>query len=362
MGTVVLDGVGKSFDGVWACSQVDLTIEKGEFFTFLGPSGCGKTTLLRLIAGFITPQSGAVYIDGHDVTHLPPEKRNVGMVFQNYSLFPYLNVRQNIEYGLTIQKKSARERKDIASLYMDMVGLADFGERRISELSGGEQQRVALARSLAVEPEVLLLDEPLSNLDARLRDKMRAEIKALQRRLGITTIFVTHDQTEALTLSDRIAVFDKGRVVQVGTPHQVYDTPRNVLVAKFVGDTNIFSATLANGTARLENGMSHGSESGPESRLELRVPSAENGTCHLSIRPQNIRLSHTPVNEPNSFKVRLVERQLNGLWIDTIVQVGEITLRVAELNTVSLAAGPEPQPGDTLWATLPETAIRLLYE
>lgn len=345
---VVLDGVGKSFDGAWACSHVDLSIRKGEFFTLLGPSGCGKTTLLRLVAGFITPQSGAVHIDGQDMTHTPPEKRRVGMVFQNYSLFPYLSVRQNIEYGLAVQKKTARERREIASLYMDMVGLAGFGERRVTDLSGGEQQRVALARSLAVEPDVLLLDEPLSNLDARLRDRMRVEIKSLQKRLGITTIFVTHDQTEALTLSDRIAVLDRGRVVQVGTPQEVYNSPRSVFVARFVGDTNLFQVELVDGRARLEDG------------LELRVPDASGGGRHLSIRPQDISLSKEAVHEPNSFRGRLVERQLHGVWIDSIVRVGETVFRVAELNSVS--RGTDLLPGDEVWATLPENALRLLED
>ena len=346
MGSVVLGGVEKTFDSVKACSQIDLSIRKGEFFTFLGPSGCGKTTLLRLIAGLITPQSGAVFIGGNDVTHLPPEKRKVGMVFQNYSLFPYLTVRQNIEYGLDIQKKSAAEKKKITDYYMDMVGLSGFGERGVNELSGGEQQRVALARSLAVEPEVLLLDEPLSNLDARLRDKMRSEIKSLQKRLGITTIFVTHDQTEALTLSDRIAVFNKGSVVQVGTPQDIYDNPENVFVASFVGDTNLFEVAVSTGVASLEGGM------------ELKL-SASCGTGNLlSVRPQNIKLSAQAVNDPNTFEGRLIERQLNGVWIDSVVQLGEKVLQVAELNSVDLST--QLQPGDTVWVTFPESGLRLL--
>jgi len=332
--------------GFLACSQIGLCVNKGEFFTFLGPSGCGKTTLLRLIAGFITPQSGAVFIDGNDVTHLPPEKRKVGMVFQNYSLFPYLNVSQNIEYGLSIQKKNGHERRKIVEFYMEMVGLAGFGERRVTDLSGGEQQRVALARSLAVEPEVLLLDEPLSNLDASLRDKMRAEIKSLQKRLGITTIFVTHDQTEALTMSDRIAVFNKGRVVQVGTPQEIYDTPGNVFVAGFVGDTNLFRGERAGAIVRIETGM------------ELSVPETSGSGSWLSIRPQNVRLSSEPAHEPNTFQGRLVGRQLNGVWIDSIVEVGQTVLRAAELNTFDSGSGL--LIGDLIWITLPEKGFRFL--
>lgn len=346
MGAVELQAVEKSFEGVRACARIDLSIQKGEFFTFLGPSGCGKTTLLRLIAGFIAPQSGAVFIDEQDMTHLPPEKRKVGMVFQNYSLFPYLNVYQNIEYGLSIQKKSKRQRREIVLRYMDMVGLGGYDERRVTELSGGEQQRVALARSLAVEPSVLLLDEPLSNLDARLRDRMRAEIKSLQQRLGITTIFVTHDQTEALTLSDRIAVFHEGRVVQVGTPQEVYNAPQNVFVATFVGDTNLFEVSARNGKARVGDGM------------ELLVPETAGKGRYLSIRPQNIVISTEPAQAPNTFQGRLAERQLNGVWIDSIVDVGGTLFRVAELNTVSPA--PAPQPGDVVWMTLAEQGVRLL--
>ncbi|WP_027182901.1 ABC transporter ATP-binding protein [Desulfovibrio inopinatus] len=346
MGAVVLEGVGVSFDGIWACSQVDLSIRKGEFFTFLGPSGCGKTTLLRLIAGFITPQSGVVFIDNKNMTQLPPEKRKVGMVFQNYSLFPHLTVRQNIEYGLVIQKKASQERRETVSLYMDMVGLSEFGNRRVTELSGGEQQRVALARSLAVEPDVLLLDEPLSNLDARLRDKMRIEIKSLQKRLGITTIFVTHDQTEALTLSDRIAIFNKGRVVQVGTPQEVYNTPRNVFVARFVGDTNLLKVERKSEQVYLDDGT------------ELHVPDTAGSGSYLSIRPQNIQISKEATHGPNTFRGQLVERQLNGVWIDSIVRMGDTVLRVAELNTIE--QGTDLQLDDTVWITLSANALKLL--
>ncbi|WP_419783531.1 ABC transporter ATP-binding protein [Maridesulfovibrio sp.] len=346
MGYVVLEGVEKTFDSVKACSQIDLSIRKGEFFTFLGPSGCGKTTLLRLIAGLVTPQSGAVFIGGTDVTHLPPEKRKVGMVFQNYSLFPYLTVRQNIEYGLNILKKSASEKQQITDHYMEMVGLSGFGGRSVAELSGGEQQRVALARSLAVEPEVLLLDEPLSNLDARLRDKMRSEIKSLQKRLGITTIFVTHDQTEALTLSDRIAVFNEGSVVQVGTPQEIYNDPENVFVASFVGDTNLFEVAVCTGVACLEDGT------------KFKLPASAGSGNILSVRPQNIKLSKSVVHEPNTFEGMLIERQLNGVWIDSVVQVDENSLQVAELNSVDSQTLLEP--GDTVWVTFPESGFRLL--
>ncbi len=345
MGAVDLKEVEKSFDGAVACSKINLSIEQGEFFTFLGPSGCGKTTLLRLIAGFVTPDSGAVFLDGKNITHIPPEKRNVGMVFQNYSLFPYMSVSRNIEYGLKIQKKSKKQRREKIARYIEMVSLAGFDDRNVAELSGGEQQRVALARSLAVEPSVLLLDEPLSNLDARLRDKMRHEIKSLQKKLGITTIFVTHDQTEALTLSDRIAVFKAGHVMQVGTPQEVYDAPCNSFVAGFVGETNLFSVMVEGETARLDGG------------LELQISESESGRKHISIRPQHILLSDTPIVAPNTVQGTLMERQLNGVWIESLVQVENIIIRTAELNTIGKKI---MRSGSIVWVTLPKQAIRLL--
>jgi len=346
MGFVVLREVEKSFDGTPACSGVNLSIEQGEFFTFLGPSGCGKTTLLRLIAGFISPQSGAIFLDGRDITHLPPEKRGVGMVFQNYALFPYLTVRQNIEYGLSIQKKPVGTIRETAARYMDMVGLSGFDDRRIHELSGGEQQRVALARSLAVEPRVLLLDEPLSNLDARLRDKMRVELKTLQKRLGVTTIFVTHDQTEALTLSDRIAVFDRGRIAQTGTPKEIYDAPESVFVAGFIGDANLFEAELRDGKAVLPGG------------LKIRLGQSGGSGNHVSIRPQDIVLSTEPHESPNCFKGRIVEQQLNGVLIEYAVKAGETVFRAAALN----AAGktPDLRVNDAVYVSIPEESVRVL--
>ena len=226
-----------------------------------------------------------------------------------------------------------------------MVSLAGFDDRNVAELSGGEQQRVALARSLAVEPSVLLLDEPLSNLDARLRDKMRHEIKSLQKKLGITTIFVTHDQTEALTLSDRIAVFKAGHVMQVGTPQEVYDAPCNSFVAGFVGETNLFSVMVEGETARLDGG------------LELQISESESGRKHISIRPQHILLSDTPIVAPNTVQGTLMERQLNGVWIESLVQVENIIIRTAELNTIGKKI---MRSGSIVWVTLPKQAIRLL--
>ena len=345
---LVLKNVEKSFGDVVACSQIDLAVNKGEFFTFLGPSGCGKTTILRLIAGFITPSRGTILLEGRDITRVPAEKRQVSMVFQEYALFPHLTVYRNIEYGLAIQKRPAKRIKEIIAYYMELTGLEGLENRAISELSGGEQQRVALARSLAVEPRVLLLDEPLSNLDARLRDKMRQEIKSLQRTLGITTIFVTHDQTEALTLSDRIAVFNQGRLVQAGTPQDVYARPATSFVAGFIGDANLFKASFNGDEARF------GSD------LRIRLSHAGSGGEFISIRPQDIEVSVSPLDGPNVFKGVIEEIQLNGVWVDYLATVNGTTLRAAALNSVR--SRQELSRGDVVYLAIPVEAGTVLSQ
>jgi iron(III) transport system ATP-binding protein len=251
MELLALENIKKSYEQKCVLNKVNLSINEGEFFTFLGPSGCGKTTLLRIIAGFVRPENGSVYFESNNITLLPAEKRNVGMVFQNYALFPFMNVYDNVAYGLKNKKEKKKTIEQQVRKYLNLVRLEGYDKRNVSELSGGEQQRVALARSLVMQPKLLLLDEPLSNLDARLRDQMRMELKELQRKLGITTIFVTHDQTEALTLSDRIAVFNQGVCVQVGTPHEIYTKPVNAFVANFIGDTNLYKAKIENNKAIL---------------------------------------------------------------------------------------------------------------
>ena len=236
---VEIQSVSLAFGATQVLRDISLTIEPGEFFALLGPSGCGKSTLLRLIAGFNQAQSGSVKIDGADITGIPPWNRDIGMVFQNYALWPHMTVAQNVAFGLEERKlpRAEVERKTAAAL--ELVGLSDYGKRRPNQLSGGQQQRVAVARTIAIEPKVLLLDEPLSNLDAKLRVHMRTELLALQRKLGITTIFVTHDQEEALSISDRVAVLDRGVIQQIGTPMDLFDRPRNSFIANFVGTINL---------------------------------------------------------------------------------------------------------------------------
>ncbi|WP_254864527.1 ABC transporter ATP-binding protein [Halovivax gelatinilyticus] len=246
-------------EGTLALSDVDLTIRDGEFFTLVGPSGCGKTTTLRTIAGFEAPTSGRVTFDGIDVTGAPPERRDVGVVFQSYALFPHMTVAENVGYGLRFRDPpgdSTREER-VAQL-LDLVDLSGMGARTPDQLSGGQQQRVALARALAPAPSVLLLDEPMSALDARLRDSLRRQLKRIQATLDITTVYVTHDQAEALAISDRLAVVNDGRIEQVGTPPELYRKPETRFVAGFVGDNNVFEGTVtdpdADGSARVDVG------------------------------------------------------------------------------------------------------------
>ena len=251
---VNLRNIALSYDGgrTQVLKDISLDIGAGEFFALLGPSGSGKSTLLRLIAGFNTAQSGQLLVGGEDISQVPPHQRNIGMVFQNYALWPHMTVRDNVAFGL-VERRWTRSAIDTKVAEMlSLVGLEDYAARRPNQLSGGQQQRVALARTLAISPRVLLLDEPLSNLDANLRVQMREELKRLQRRLGITTIFVTHDQEEALTTCDRIAVMDGGIVQQVGRPDQLYDDPVNRFVARFIGSVNLLPARVASGAAGAE--------------------------------------------------------------------------------------------------------------
>jgi putative spermidine/putrescine transport system ATP-binding protein len=239
---VRLQGLRKTFGDVVAVDRLDLDIADGEFFAMLGPSGSGKTTVLRMIAGFEQPTEGSVLLGGQDATALPPAKRDVNTVFQDYALFPHMTVAQNIEYGLKVRGVDKRERTRRAGEALELVGLSDAGARRPAQLSGGQRQRIALARALVVRPRVLLLDEPLGALDLKLRERMQVELKAIQREVGITFVFVTHDQDEALTLCDRLAVFNQGRIEQVGAAADVYERPETRFVAGFVGTSNLLES------------------------------------------------------------------------------------------------------------------------
>jgi putative spermidine/putrescine transport system ATP-binding protein len=278
--SIRLQHCGKTFaDGTRALEPLNLDINGGETVVFLGPSGCGKTTTLRIIAGLESPDSGGrVFFDDDDVTDLPIEQRNVGMVFQSYALFPNMNVEQNIAYGLKIRKPGAAAIAARVSAMLDMMQIRELKDRRIDQLSGGQKQRVALARAIAVQPKVLLLDEPLTALDAALRERLRIDIDALLRRLGITAVYVTHDQAEAMSLGDRIVVMSHGRVAQVGTPRQIYFEPRDAFVADFIGTMNRISGAVRDG--RLET---------PGGRLPW--PGAADGPLELCFRPEAVTIA-----------------------------------------------------------------------
>ena len=244
MGRVKLIEVTKLFGTVAAVDALSLDVEEGECFSFLGPSGCGKTTTLRLIGGFEYPTTGRVIYEGKDITDVPPYKRRVNTVFQKYALFPHLNVRDNIAFGLKIKKMSRGEIDRRVDKMLSLVNLAGYGKRSVDSLSGGQQQRIAIARALVNEPDVLLLDEPLGALDLKLRKEMQLELKSMQQQLGITFIYVTHDQEEALTMSDTIVVMNSGRILQIGPPKTIYDEPKNAFVARFIGESNIIRGTM----------------------------------------------------------------------------------------------------------------------
>ena len=239
-----LQNISKEYDGATVLSDINLYILKNEFLTLLGPSGCGKTTTLRLIGGFEYPTTGRVIYEGKDITDVPPYKRRVNTVFQKYALFPHLNVRDNIAFGLKIKKMSRAEIDRRVDKMLSLVNLAGYGKRSVDSLSGGQQQRIAIARALVNEPDVLLLDEPLGALDLKLRKEMQLELKSMQQQLGITFIYVTHDQEEALTMSDTIVVMNSGRILQIGPPNTIYDEPKNAFVARFIGESNIIRGTM----------------------------------------------------------------------------------------------------------------------
>mgnify|MGYP001176413383 CR=1 FL=1 len=294
---ITLIGVTKRFKNVEALTRVNLNIKDGELFTLLGPSGCGKTTTLRLIAGFYIPDEGKIMFGDREVQDIPPAKRNIGMVFQNYALWPHMTVYRNVIYGLQFKNVPKSDWQKIAQDALAKVGLTGYETRYPGQLSGGQQQRVALARALALNPDVLLLDEPLSNLDAKIRASVRAEIRKLQQNLGITTVYVTHDQEEALTLSDRIGIMNEGKLVQVGTPHDLYERPNTRFVADFIGTNNL-----------VEGVVKSASGGGGEVVVETKVgvlrgfshASVKAGDrCTVAFRPENVTVLAKKPSEPD---------------------------------------------------------------
>jgi iron(III) transport system ATP-binding protein len=301
---VRFNGVGKRYGAVTAVKPLDLVIEPGTLVTLLGPSGCGKTTLLRMVAGLEQPSEGRLFIGGEDVTTLSAGERNVSIVFQSYALFPHMSVRENVAYGLVSGRMPKRQAQARADAALELVGLAGLGDRFPSELSGGQQQRVAVARALVLEPRVLLFDEPLSNLDARLRRQMREEIRSLQQKLGVTVIYVTHGQSEALAVSDRIVVMRNAEIAQAGTPQELYERPGNVFVATFMGEANHVQGTLESvdgerGVLALDR-----------LRLKLAHPGLGAGPVDVVIRPEAIL-----IDEPGSHAPELSGRVVSATYM-----------------------------------------------
>jgi len=305
---IQLQDIVVKFDDFEALHNINVHVKEGEFFTFLGPSGCGKTTTLRTITGFIEPVSGTVSMQGRDITHVPIEQRNIGIVFQSYALFPTMTVKDNIAFGLKIKKLKKPEIEEKVKTIARKVDLSDEQlAKAVSQLSGGQQQRVAIARALVTEPAIICMDEPLSNLDAKLRVQLRNELKNMQREFGITTIYVTHDQEEALTLSDRIAVFNKGYIEQIGTPNEIYNHSRTEFVANFIGDINPLGAGIVEG---------------------LRLPAG----AHHFIRLERVRVNRP--QEAGEYQVKGVirSREYYGLYIKYYIEAAGQTVKVIEKN------------------------------
>jgi spermidine/putrescine transport system ATP-binding protein len=350
---VRLEGVRKAFGGVVALDGVDLEVRRGEFFSLLGPSGCGKTTLLRLLAGFDTPDAGRVAIAGRDMAGVPPYERPVNTVFQNYALFPHMTVAGNVAFGLRMKGLPAAEIRRKVAWALELVDLLGLEGRYPRELSGGQRQRVALARALVLEPQVLLLDEPLSALDLKLRQELRVELMQLQRRLGTTFIFVTHDQEEALVMSDRIAVMRAGRIEQLGLPDEVYERPKNRFVAEFLGRSNFLPA------------RPHplGAET-PLGPLRLKTPLAREAL--LAIRPEKMRLyrgqNGLPTRE-NLVRARVEEIVYTGAENQYYLRAGEVRLLAYTLNQDLQEPGAEEFGyGEEVLCYLPPENLVVLHE
>ncbi|MDQ7820241.1 MAG: ABC transporter ATP-binding protein [Armatimonadota bacterium] len=328
MARVRLEGVSKRFGSTVAVRDVTLDVPEGCFFTLLGPSGCGKTTTLRIVAGFHLPDQGEVYIDEQRVTHLPPHRRRTAMVFQEYALFPHMTVFENVAYGLRMRRVPEDQVRARVAAALELVGLPGLGRAFPSQLSGGQQQRVALARALVVEPDVLLLDEPLSNLDAKLRVRVRGEIRQLQRQLGKTVLYVTHDQEEALAISDRIAVMEAGRVLQVGTPVEIYHRPAHRFVADFVGLANFLDGEVIGPDAVRCAGVV----------VRLRGDGLSPGRVTVMLRPEALRLHRQPPPSGTVLPGRITASSFLGTLARYWVAAGGITWIV-----------DVPAPGETVY-------------
>jgi putative spermidine/putrescine transport system ATP-binding protein len=336
MTALTVDGVSKSFGSTPVLDDIHVDVEAGELVSLLGPSGCGKTTTLNVVAGFLPADAGRVLLAGNDVTAVPPYRRDTAVVFQNYALFPHLRVRDNVAYGLRARKLPAAEVTERVREALVLMDIGQLADRYPGQLSGGQQQRVAVARAVAVRPRVLLMDEPLSNLDAKLRQEIRLELRALQQRLDQAVLFVTHDQEEALSISDRIAVLNAGRVEQVGSPSEVFERPRTVFVADFMGVENIFPGAVVDGRYRTEDG------------LDLPVPSA-GPADYVGIRPSAVRLA--PAGEPS--RAQYTAKVAGRVYLGDTVRY-HLELEPSGITVVAeqpRSAGASWQPGDAVLAS-----------
>ena len=353
-----LTGVQKRFGATIAVEDFNLDAERGEFVSFLGPSGCGKTTTLRMIAGFEQPSGGKITVDGEDITYRPPNRRNVGMVFQSYALFPNMTVSGNIGFGMKVRKRGKADIAKRVDELLTMIHLEGRGDRYPYQLSGGQQQRVALARALAIEPQVLLLDEPLSALDAKIRIVLRKEIRAIQRQLGITTVYVTHDQEEALSLSDRVVVMSEGRIEQIGTPFEIYNFPATTFVASFVGTLNLVEAGV------IDAGAGRLSLEGQEIRTAKAVTSAgAGGRVTLALRPEGISFGDGPEGS-NRLRGTIEDINFLGSIVRIRMHLGNGTA-AENPATISLDTFNEPHlalpaVGETVTAHFPPEACFVL--
>ena len=352
-----LKNISKRYGQTPAVADVSLDVGRGEFFGLLGPSGCGKTTTLRMIAGLEKPDTGSIEFDGDDITNLPAERRGFGMVFQNYALFPHLNVFENVAFGLRARKRPITEIRERVKSALELVQLPGYEKRRVDELSGGQQQRVAIARAIAIEPALLLFDEPLSNLDVSLREATRSELRELVGRLGLTAVYVTHDQEEAFALCDRISVMSGGRILQTGKPRDLYERPANLSVARFLGRNNLIRVMRLSSS---KEGI--GEFKTLEGGHVLRVPvnhddlAPLNKPCILAIRPEHVVISNGEKQLENAIAAKVTEIDFAGATSTIKLDANGLGLEALEL------ASYEATVGDSCTAVLPPEKISLLKD
>lgn len=357
MPLLTLQDISKRYDSTLAVKSVSLEVERGEFFGLLGPSGCGKTTTLRMIAGLEKPDSGTINFAGHDITKLTPEARGFGMVFQNYALFPHLNVLENVAFGLRARHKPKSEIAERVALALDLVQLPGYEKRNVGELSGGQQQRIAIARAIAIEPALLLFDEPLSNLDVTLREETRGELRQLVNRLGLTAVYVTHDQEEAFALCDRISVMSAGKILQTGTPRELYEHPAEVSVARFLGRNNLLRVMRLS-AMKAEVGEFKTLDGGHIIQLSVSPTDLPplNQPCTLAIRPEHVVVSKENSGGQNALSAKVQEIQFAGATSTIKFDTNGLLLEALMLRSDDFSVG------DSCSLFLPPDRIKLLKD